>query len=161
MKYHYFHLPVIILVFLFAIVSSNEPDSTEGFLLNKLKLLEKENTFLKNELKKNQNDLSEIGEKLIDISADVNKTAFPYFPNTTCFDNEALEKIIENLAQIGNNIHTANPFKNEVSEIADFSSTKSNLPGLFSHFASLEISDVSDSQPDGRNKVDVRQRSLS
>lgn len=75
-----------------------------------------------------------------------NKTAYPYFPNTTCFDEESLQNIIENIAKIGNDIKTTNAIKNEVSEVMI-----ENPEAIFSQFANLENFDVSNSQINGRN----------
>ena len=149
MKHHYFHLQVIILVFIFAIVTSNESENKEE-LLDKLKLLEKENAFLKKELKTLKSNMHENKKKLIDIAGEMNKTAYPYFPNTTCFDEESLQNIIENIAKIGNDIDTANAIKNEVSEIVI-----ENPEAFFSEFTNLGNSDLSNSQISGRNLINL------
>ena len=135
----------MILVFIFAIVNSNESLNNEE-LLEKLNLLEKENAVLKKELKFVMNNMHENKKRLINIASEMNKTAYPYFPNTTCFDEESLQNIIENIAKIGNDIKTVNTIKNDVSEMVI-----ENPEAFVSQFVNLENSDVSNSQINGRN----------
>ena len=159
MKHIYFHLPSTIFAFLFSIVSSNESDSSNQ-LLDQLKLLEIENAFLKKGLEKNQKELLEVSEKLINIANDMNKTANPYFPNT-CLDGENVQRIIQNIHQIGKDISSVNLNKNEVelsrddiSEIMmkkfNFSSKTINSSEIFSNIDGFLIPD---SKPNGKSNI--------